>query len=1047
MSRGSAVPLGWLRSLWRRKLIVALGAAAGAAVAVAIVNVLPASFTSEGLILVDDRVPSAPAEPNNQAAGTSGSNRTQTEADIIGSRKIAEAVVVQLGLADSAALRSGLRWPAWLRPWVTELASAVDGLLGDDPDAASKMSREEKEAAAVEAVQRQLRVGVDPKSNVISVRFSAPSSGFAATVVNAVMDAYVAEDLAAREAMASQPDRRLNERLAALRAAFDDADRKVQAFRSENNLVDGPAAAAANAALDQLQRERDSRAQAYYAFLARVEQTRISSGQTATARIVSPAKPAIRPDGPTVSMIALLGALVGLLGTAIIVAGRQMLWGRIGSSRELSLASGVANIGTLPFSRQWAQPGMAVGILEARETGIADTLRGVRTALRNLSQPDDATVVLVTSAERGDGKSTTAASLASVCALDGLRVLLIEADLYRPRLAAILGWQLSRSLESVLDGADSFEDALCVDPQTGLHGLFAAGSADSPLAVLESPAFRDLMGRVRRDYDIVIMDSPPVLRVADPVVLAAHSDAILFAVGWGRISRAMLAEALERLPPSQPGELMTVMTRVPRHHLERQGYYRGYGRTVTSAGSTLRQVGRSQTVTTTRPVDEPQLAEVMSTGLAQPQPGQSAGRGDESNKRHRWAPSATAVVGAAAAMIAGVLMLIMPPVETADEAQSRAAAQAERQSDRVSTPRAKEQARIAAPAESTRKAEEEELARKAAAEKQAAEIAARRQTEEAERKAQEEAAARAAAEEKAAAEAEAEARRVVQEMALAEAAERKAAEEKAAAEAAAAARWREEEAARRAAEQKAKAEAREKAEAEARATAEENAKRQAADEARRQAEVEARRAADARPKSDAEARQGAEAAEAALRLSEQDRKRVQVALTSLGHDVRATSGTFGPRTRAMIAAWQRKQGLPETGYLTSAQLAALQQQAAPMLAKYDDAQGKPEAAPRKNEGDTQSPEITEAALRLSEQERKRVQVALNSLGHDIGGATGYFGPRTRAMITAWQKKQGMPETGYLTAVQLAALRRQAASALAKYDQAQRRAAEDTPRTE
>lgn len=1046
MSRGYAVPLGWLRSLWRRKLIVALGAAAGAAVAVAIVNVLPASFTSVGLILVDDRVPSAPAEPNNQAAGTSGSNRTQTEADIIGSRKIAEAVVVQLGLADSAALRSALRWPAWLRPWVTELASAVDGLLGNDPDAASKMSREEKEAAAVDAMQRRLRVGVDPKSNVISVRFSAPSSGFAATVVNAVMDAYVAEDLAAREAMASQSDRRLNERLATLRAAFDDADYKVQAFRSENNLVDGPAAAAANAVLDQLQRERDARAQAYYAFLARVEQTRISSGQTATARIVSPAKPAIRPDGPTVSMIALLGAFVGLLGTAAIVAGRQMLRGRIGSSRELSLASGVANIGTLPFSRQWAQPGMAVGILEARETGIADTLRGMRTALRNLSQPDDATVVLITSAERGDGKSTTAASLASICALDGLRVLLIEADLYRPRLAAILGWQLGRSLESVLDGADSFEDALCVDPQTGLHGLFAAGSADSPLAVLESPAFRDLMVRVRRDYDIVIMDSPPVLRVADPVVLAAHSDAILFAVGWERISEAMLAEALERLPPSQPGELMTVMTRVPRRHLERQGYYRGYGRTVRSAGSTLRQAGRPQTVATTRPVDEPQMVEVVSTAPAQPQPGQSAGRGDESNKRHPWAPSVTAAVGAAAAMIAGVLMLIMPPVETPDEAQRRAAALAERQSDRVSTPRPTEQARIAAPAESTRKAEEEELARKAAAEKQAAEIAARRQTEEAQRKAQEEAAARAAAEEKAAA-AEAEARRVVQERALAEAAERKAAEEKAAAEAAAAARWREEEAARRAAEQKAKAEAREKAEAEARATAEESAKRQAADEARRQAEVEARRAAEARPKPDAEARQGAEAAEAALRLSEQDRKRVQVALTSLGHDVRATSGTFGPRTRAMIAAWQRKQGLPETGYLTSAQLAALQQQAAPTLAKYDDAQGKPEAAPRKNEEEMQSPEITEAALRLSEQERKRVQVALNSLGHDIGGTTGYFGPRTRAMIAAWQKKQSLAETGYLTAGQLATLRQQAAPALAKYDQAQRKAAENTQRTE
>ncbi|HKU96802.1 MAG TPA: peptidoglycan-binding protein, partial [Vineibacter sp.] len=829
------------------------------------------------------------------------------------------------------------------------------------------------------------------------------------------------------------------ERLAALQAALDDADRKVQAFRAENSVVDGPAGAAARAMLEQLQRERDARALAYYAFLARIEQTRISSSQTGTVRIVSPAKPAVRPDGPGVPMIALLGAIVGLLATGAVVAGRQILRGRIGSPQALALASGTTNIGTLPFSRQWAQPGMAVGILEARETGIADTLRGMRMALRNLSQPDDATVVLVTSAERGDGKSTIAASLASVCAVDGLRVLLIEADLYRPRLASMLGWRLGRSLESVLAGENTFEDAVCVDPQTGLHGLFAAGSANSPLAVLEAPAFRDLLARARRDYDIIIMDSPPVLRVADPIALSAYSDAILFAVGWERISRAMLAEALARLPRRQPGVLMTVMTRMPRHLLGEQGYYRGYGRTVTEGGSPPPEAGRPQPVAAVRrvPVDEAPPAEAASPAPAPspppPQQGRSAARDTDSTTRHPWAPSVTAMVGAAASVIAGIVMLIIPPAETAEEAQHRATVLAERQADRVSTARPK------TPAESARPSEGEELARKAAAEKQAAEIAARRQAEEAERKAQEEAAARAAADKKAAAEAEA--RRVAQERASAEAAERKAVEEKAAAEQAAAARWREEEA-QRAAERKAKAdaEAREKAEAEARAAAEETARRQAADEARQQAEAEARRAAEAKPKSDAEARQEAEAAEAALRLSDQDRKRVQAALTSLGHDVRSTSGTFGPRTRAMIAAWQKKQGLPETGYLTAVQVAALQQQVA-------DAQAKPEAAPRKNEEETQSPEIAEAALRLSEQERRRVQVALNSLGHDIGGVTGYFGPRTRGMIAAWQKKQSLPETGYLTAEQLATLRQQAAPALVKYDQAQRRAAGDTQRTE
>jgi peptidoglycan hydrolase-like protein with peptidoglycan-binding domain len=176
------------------------------------------------------------------------------------------------------------------------------------------------------------------------------------------------------------------------------------------------------------------------------------------------------------------------------------------------------------------------------------------------------------------------------------------------------------------------------------------------------------------------------------------------------------------------------------------------------------------------------------------------------------------------------------------------------------------------------------------------------------------------------AETEAAARKAAEEKALAEEADRKAAEERLAAVAAA---RRHEEEARQAAEEKARAEAaREMAEAQARAAAQEAAKRQAAEDARLKAEEAARKAAEGKPKSDAEVREQAERAEAGLKLSEQDRKRVQVALNSLGHEIPAATGYFGPRTRAMITAWQKTQGLPETGYLTEAQLATLRKEAA-----------------------------------------------------------------------------------------------------------------------
>jgi hypothetical protein len=160
---------------------------------------------------------------------------------------------------------------------------------------------------------------------------------------------------------------------------------------------------------------------------------------------------------------------------------------------------------------------------------------------------------------------------------------------------------------------------------------------------------------------------------------------------------------------------------------------------------------------------------------------------------------------------------------------------------------------------------------------------------------------------------------------------RKAAEEKLAAAAAA---RREEEEARQ--EERARADAaREMAEADARAPAQEAAKRQAAEDARLKVEKAAPKAPEGTPKPDAKAREQAERAEAALNLSEQDRKRVQVALNSLGHKIPTATGYFGQRTREMIAAWQKTQGRPETGYLTEAQLATLRQEAAAALAKYD----------------------------------------------------------------------------------------------------------------
>ncbi|QQS14199.1 MAG: protein kinase [Rhodospirillales bacterium] len=309
---------------------------------------------------------------------------------------------------------------------------------------------------------------------------------------------------------------------------------------------------------------------------------------------------------------------------------------------------------------------------------------------------------------------------------------------------------------------------------------------------------------------------------------------------------------------------------------------------------------------------------------------------------------------------------------------ARKAAEDKAAAEAVARRRAEEEARARADAEAARKAAAEKAAAEQAERQRvaaAAETERRRAAEESARQAAaEDAARRRVAEETArrAADADAErrrladetARRAAAEKAAAESEARRKAEEEAKARADAEAARRREEAQRAATEEKAKAEriAQEKALAEAKTLAEA--------EAARKAEEEKRRAAEDTAKSAAEVKRQAEAAEAALRLTETDRKRVQVALTAVGHNTGGADGAFGPRSRAMIAAWQKSRNEPDTGYLTGPQWAALQRQAAPALARHDEEQKKLEEDKRKAEDEAKR-KAEEEAKRKAEEEAKR----------------------------------------------------------------------------
>jgi capsular exopolysaccharide synthesis family protein len=200
----------------------------------------------------------------------------------------------------------------------------------------------------------------------------------------------------------------------------------------------------------------------------------------------------------------------------------------------------------------------------------------MRVRLLSKGSTDRGTTVLVTSSDIGEGKTTIATALGRRLAADGVKVLLIEADFRRPRIGALLNLSSENCLEKVLAERRSLAASVQVDLKTGLHCLVASGRAPGPLPLLAYDNFDALIAVARQSYQLIILDSPPVLRVADPILLARWSDVTLFIVRCNKTSFSLVREALRRLPEAQRATVLLALNYVTRHQFDPRDYYGGY---------------------------------------------------------------------------------------------------------------------------------------------------------------------------------------------------------------------------------------------------------------------------------------------------------------------------------------------------------------------------------------------------------------------------------------------------------------------------------------
>ncbi|MFC4147602.1 polysaccharide biosynthesis tyrosine autokinase [Micromonospora mangrovi] len=261
--------------------------------------------------------------------------------------------------------------------------------------------------------------------------------------------------------------------------------------------------------------------------------------------VVSGPRVSSSPVSPQPARNLVVGGLLGLLlGMALAVL-RGLADVRMRDAAALQRVTGSPLLGEIPFESGARSAPLIVG--EAANSVRAEAVRKLRTNLRFVDVHEPARVIAVTSALQGEGKTTLSCNVAIALAEAGWRVLLIDADLRRPKVAEYLG----------LDGGVGLTDVLVGDVQVGdvvqrwgdksLLVLPSGAAPPNPSELLGSKAMADLLLALRESADIVIIDTAPLLAVTDGVVVAVQADGALLVTQQGRTSRSQVAAAARSL--------------------------------------------------------------------------------------------------------------------------------------------------------------------------------------------------------------------------------------------------------------------------------------------------------------------------------------------------------------------------------------------------------------------------------------------------------------------------------------------------------------------
>jgi len=303
-----------------------------------------------------------------------------------------------------------------------------------------------------------------------------------------------------------------------------------------------------------LSQEYDSNRHMYESIVGRLREAAVDAGlDAADISVVDLATVPLGPSSTSPMRLGVMGLLLGFCGGFTLALLLEKMDTRLRDAHEIQEILGLPSLAMIPQSH-WKNKGSdlewVVGpeLLRDPRSPFSESFRALRTSMRLSSTSRESRVIAVTSCQPSEGKSTVSVNMAAVLAQGGKKVALVDTDMRRPSVYKRLRLEGGKGLSEVLTGYYTLDEVTQTHETLPTLDVIPSGTVPPlPADLLASDQMTEVVRQLRERYDYVIFDTPPVLSVTDPAIVAAQADGMVLVIRQGYCTRRMLARAAEIL--------------------------------------------------------------------------------------------------------------------------------------------------------------------------------------------------------------------------------------------------------------------------------------------------------------------------------------------------------------------------------------------------------------------------------------------------------------------------------------------------------------------